>query len=117
MKSKAITLGLKVALAIIPVTLLAPGASAATEKVLHSFGANDRDGVEPSSGLVIDLNGNLYGVTETGGSTGILLPSSQVAPSSSYRQKRTVPGRRRSCITSAGFKMRAAGKTGLCLPV
>jgi hypothetical protein len=66
-KSKAITLGLKVALAIIPVTLLGTGASAATEKVLHSFGANDRDGVEPSSGLVIDLNGNLYGVTETGG--------------------------------------------------
>ena len=35
------------------------------EAVLYSFGANDRDGEYPEAGL-IDVNGKLYGTTETG---------------------------------------------------
>ena len=38
----------------------------ASEKVLYSFKGGD-DGANPSSALVADRNGNLYGTTETGG--------------------------------------------------
>jgi uncharacterized repeat protein (TIGR03803 family) len=38
-----------------------------TEKVLHSF--NSKDGYNPSSGLVFDSSGNLYGTTSGGGSS------------------------------------------------
>jgi uncharacterized repeat protein (TIGR03803 family) len=36
-------------------------------KVLHNFGSNDTDGVEPTAGLAIDAAGNLYGTTILGG--------------------------------------------------
>jgi uncharacterized repeat protein (TIGR03803 family) len=35
--------------------------------VLYSFGSQNIDGVQPSSGLVMDTKGNLYGTTEFGG--------------------------------------------------
>jgi uncharacterized repeat protein (TIGR03803 family) len=35
--------------------------------VLYSFGSQNIDGVQPSSGLVMDSKGNLYGTTEFGG--------------------------------------------------
>jgi uncharacterized repeat protein (TIGR03803 family) len=38
-----------------------------TEKVLHSFNNNGKDGFRPWSGLTIDASGNLYGVTAAGG--------------------------------------------------
>ena len=37
-----------------------------TEKVLHNFG-NGKDGYWPSSGLIFDAAGNLYGATGAGG--------------------------------------------------
>jgi len=37
------------------------------EKVLHSFVSNSPDGAFPSSGLVLDAKGNLYGTTSGGG--------------------------------------------------
>lgn len=37
------------------------------ETVLHNFGANSSDGMEPNSGLIQDRAGNLYGTTVTGG--------------------------------------------------
>jgi uncharacterized repeat protein (TIGR03803 family) len=42
------------------------------EKVLHSFDAaiDVNDGFQPSSGLIMDASGNLYGVTAQGGSSG-----------------------------------------------
>jgi len=40
-------------------------AEARGERVLHSF--TDTDGVLPSSGLVVDANGNMYGTTSFGG--------------------------------------------------
>ena len=36
------------------------------EKILHNFGKG-KDGIEPSSGLIFDAVGNLYGTTSEGG--------------------------------------------------
>jgi hypothetical protein len=41
------------------------------EKVIHSFGANNADGVLPRSGVVLDAAGNLFGTTSNGGKYGI----------------------------------------------
>ena len=41
-----------------------------TETVLHSFTGVNGDGIYPIGGLVLDLQGNLYGTTETGGAFG-----------------------------------------------
>jgi uncharacterized repeat protein (TIGR03803 family) len=38
-----------------------------TETVLYSFGSQKGDGIQPSSGLVMDSKGNLYGTAEFGG--------------------------------------------------
>lgn len=40
-----------------------------TETILHSF-AYPTDGYDPAAGVVMDLNGNLYGTTEEGGKRG-----------------------------------------------
>jgi uncharacterized repeat protein (TIGR03803 family) len=40
------------------------------EKVLHTFGIQQGDGVYPAAGVIFDKEGNLYGTTEEGG-TGI----------------------------------------------
>ena len=48
---------------------LKPGASDKwTEKVLHSFTDNGKDGFKPWAGLVLDGSGNLFGTTNAGGS-------------------------------------------------
>ena len=39
-----------------------------TENVIHNFGASG-DGSRPAAGLIMDSQGNLYGTTESGGST------------------------------------------------
>jgi uncharacterized repeat protein (TIGR03803 family) len=50
---------------------LTPGAGGKwTEKVLHSFNDNGMDGWEPDGGLIIDVAGNLYGTTYSGGAYG-----------------------------------------------
>jgi uncharacterized repeat protein (TIGR03803 family) len=38
-----------------------------SETVLHSFGAYETDGINPTSGLLFDAKGNLYGTTYAGG--------------------------------------------------
>ncbi len=38
-----------------------------TETVLHSFGSSGTDGKQPSSGVILDAAGNLYGTTTAGG--------------------------------------------------
>jgi len=38
-----------------------------TEKVLHSFNNNGKDGWSPNGGLILDAAGNLYGTTSEGG--------------------------------------------------
>jgi uncharacterized repeat protein (TIGR03803 family) len=50
---------------------LAPGTNGKwTEKVLHSFNANGKDGWYPTAGLIFDAAGNLYGTTTEGGAYG-----------------------------------------------
>jgi len=47
---------------------LTPGTNGSwTEKVLHSFAFDGKDGVSPYGGLVFDAAGNLYGTTAVGG--------------------------------------------------
>ena len=41
--------------------------SSGTEKILHSFNVNGKDGFYPEAGLVRDAKGNLYGTTAEGG--------------------------------------------------
>jgi uncharacterized repeat protein (TIGR03803 family) len=49
---------------------LAPGTNGKwTEKVLHSFKANGKDGYNPDASLIFDAAGNLYGTTNAGGAS------------------------------------------------
>ena len=47
----------------------APCAQGQTEKIIYSF-TGGTDGAAPAGGLVMDASGNLYGVTESGGTNG-----------------------------------------------
>jgi uncharacterized repeat protein (TIGR03803 family) len=38
-----------------------------TEKILHNFGDNSKDGTNPEGGLIFDATGKLYGTTVLGG--------------------------------------------------
>jgi uncharacterized repeat protein (TIGR03803 family) len=50
---------------------LTPGTNGEwTEKVLHSFQANGKDGYDPWGGVVADKAGNLYSTTNAGGDSG-----------------------------------------------
>jgi uncharacterized repeat protein (TIGR03803 family) len=56
---------------LIPVLLLAVGASAVRETVLHTFGGRGDGSLALDSGTVVrDSSGNLYGTTESGGKYG-----------------------------------------------
>jgi uncharacterized repeat protein (TIGR03803 family) len=71
MQGKGLSIALK-ALAIFAVTLLVTSSWAGTNwsaKALHIFGG--ADGAHPTSGLVIDAAGNLYGTTYHGGTYGV----------------------------------------------
>ena len=48
-------------------SILALSAQAQTFQVIHTFTGQGQDGANPYAGLVIDHEGNLYGVTEYGG--------------------------------------------------
>jgi uncharacterized repeat protein (TIGR03803 family) len=57
----------KTMLAIFAVVLLVTSSGAATEKVLHNFNDNGKDGHNPAAGLILDASGNFYGTTLLGG--------------------------------------------------
>jgi uncharacterized repeat protein (TIGR03803 family) len=46
---------------------LSPSNGSWTETILHNFGLSNTDGTLPSSGLILDKSGNLYGVTQSTG--------------------------------------------------
>jgi uncharacterized repeat protein (TIGR03803 family) len=48
---------------------LVNSSGAYTEKVLYSFGGTAADGTDPVASLLPDASGNLYSITESGGST------------------------------------------------
>jgi hypothetical protein len=52
------------------VATLASGAFGQTLTTLYDFGASPTDGVAPSSGVIFDKTGNLYGTTGVGGFQG-----------------------------------------------
>jgi len=68
MRSKRFPTGLRATLVMLTVVLLVTTGWAATEKVLHNFGSSGTDGMFPTSGLIRDAAGNLYGTTQNGGS-------------------------------------------------
>ena len=41
-----------------------------TENVLYSFGSQGSDGTKPNAGVIVDVVGNLYGTTLSGGTNG-----------------------------------------------
>ncbi|HTW31215.1 MAG TPA: choice-of-anchor tandem repeat GloVer-containing protein [Candidatus Sulfotelmatobacter sp.] len=49
---------------------LTPGSDGWTENVLHNFNDSSTDGIGPSSTLLFDASGNLYGTTLVGGTHG-----------------------------------------------
>lgn len=49
---------------------LTPKAGGWTEKILHSFNQNEKDGYVPKAGLIFDAASNLYGTTYGGGAHG-----------------------------------------------
>jgi hypothetical protein len=56
-------------LSVLATMLLSAGAWASTEILLHNFTSGSTDGGSPSSGLVADAAGNLYGTTQIGGNS------------------------------------------------
>jgi len=68
MPNKEISIALTAVLAIFTATVfIAATRAAAQEKVLHSFGNQTSNGLNPYSSLIFDASGNLYGTTTYGG--------------------------------------------------
>jgi uncharacterized repeat protein (TIGR03803 family) len=71
MRNKKLSGGLNVVLAVLVMVALMPGtrAAAQTEKVLHNFDylGSVKDGAAPYGGVAVDASGNLYGMTNIGG--------------------------------------------------
>jgi uncharacterized repeat protein (TIGR03803 family) len=63
-KSSAVWWALAVGLVLVMTT---PVFAASQEKVLHNFDSNGKDGYFPTSRLISDADGNLYGTTQVGG--------------------------------------------------
>lgn len=62
---------------------LAHSSSGWTETLLHTFPANNADGIYPAGNLAFDANGNLYGITGGGGASQNYGAVYQLSPASS----------------------------------
>ncbi len=73
MRNKKLSLGLAAVLAMFAIAMLmtASPVAAQTEKVLYNFFPNSSLAFRPSSGVIFDKSGNLYGVTSSGGVNGM----------------------------------------------
>jgi len=69
MRSKTLSIGLTLMLAMFTATLFVNGSASAQETVLHAF--NNSDGDEPIAGVIFDASGNIYGTTFYGGANGV----------------------------------------------
>ncbi len=69
-KWQAGTVALALVVMLAAIIIAAPAAQAQTFTVIHTFTGQGEDGANPFAGLVLDGEGNLYGVTEYGGSGG-----------------------------------------------
>jgi uncharacterized repeat protein (TIGR03803 family) len=58
-----------------------------TEKVLYSFTGTGNDGAFPSSGVILDAGGNIYGTTPYGGSSSYGIAYELVNSSGSYTEQ------------------------------
>ena len=69
MRKKKLSLVLAGVLAMFAIATLttASPVAAQTEKVLYNFFPNSSLAFRPSSGVIFDKSGNLYGVTSSGG--------------------------------------------------
>src|SRR5580658_278062 len=70
MQSERFSIGLTAAVAVLAMTVFLGNARAATEKQLHNFKTDGKDGNNPNAGLIFDRAGNLYGTTYDGGAHG-----------------------------------------------
>jgi uncharacterized repeat protein (TIGR03803 family) len=68
------------AVGLIILTLTSDGWSQSTEKILHTF--TGPDGSMPAGGVIIDMQGNLYGVTSFGGALGCCGVVFELSPAS-----------------------------------
>jgi len=59
---------------------LSPGNKGWTEKILHSFEQNGKEGGEPLAGVMLDAAGNIYGTASSGGKFGGGVVYELVAP-------------------------------------
>ena len=69
MRTKKLSIGCSLVLAITVMGTLLPGrcASAQTETVLHSFDSANHGAYDPTLSVVLDSKGNIYGTTQSGG--------------------------------------------------
>jgi len=67
MRCKRLSMGLTLVLAVVAVTIEITPAAAQSEKVLFNFSIYDSFAAGPYGGLIFDAAGNLYGMTDLGG--------------------------------------------------
>jgi uncharacterized repeat protein (TIGR03803 family) len=66
MRTTSLSIGLMTLLAVSTVTLLCASAGAQQETILHSFSKTAGDGAFPTTSLLLDASGNLYGSASGG---------------------------------------------------
>ncbi len=95
MRGSRLSIGLRVALTIFTNAVFLASTCVATERVLHNFNYNGKDGYATYSSLVLDGAGNLYGTTKLGGTHPGAAPAVAAGQCLSCRRSRMAAGRKR----------------------